>query len=1351
MLSFLSDLNVDGLMIGIADILIRITIVLALGYGIGMCLRRQSASFRHGWWLATLIAVACVPVAFFLFPDWGTLSPLLSQTEPAASSPTAGNSSPVLTVVEHNVEFSTAGDQQTGSSRAERTSRARHTDQISETREATVTSEAESPIVVQPIVESPNVEQQQFHASSWVFGVWMIGCLLFLVQFAMGLARISRILKSAKLITEQVWHRLATEAMSKLGFQRTVTLQESTVEIGPLTGGLIRPFVLLPAGCDTWSNDLRRVVLLHELAHAKRRDILSLWWSRLVGAVLWFHPLVWLVIRQLRFEQERACDDLVLAAGTRPSVYSQHLVEIASTYRCPKWTAATAMTMAAKSQLEDRVRCVLADNRNRRVMRTGTALAIGMLLVGLATTVATAGRVIVRDANGKTIATLQIPDGGSVTIEDDKAGSAKPLAETTRDGWNQLGGSPQRNNVSPATRLPNKWNTATGENIKWSADLGSQTYGSPVIADGKIFIGTNNGRGYVKRHPAKTDLGCLLCFDQETGEFLWQHSNEKLPTGRVHDWPLQGVASTPVVHGKRLYYLTNRAVVTCLDIEGQRDGDAGPFKDKHAADDDADVVWQYDLIKELGVSPKSMSGCSPTTDGERLYVLTSNGTDESYAKTPSPNAPSFVCFDLKTGKLLWSAKAAFAANDCQWNGPTVGTFVDADGKKQTQVIFPGSDGWLYSFDPNGDGKGNAKLLWKFDCNPKDAKFLLGGRGRRNLHVSMPVIHNGLIYVATGRNPEAGDGDADLWCIDPKRRTGGHDISESIALNKDGEPLAVTVNSFLDKSRGDVQVPNPHSGVVWHHTGADLDGDGRTKFEDTFHRTWGGPAIHNGLVIIADFSGLVHCLSADSGKRHWTYDLYAACWSSPLIADGCIFVSDEDGEVTILKLGKTLQMIAEVECGGPVYSTPVAVGDTLYVHTNRKLLAIRKSKIPKSDDTAEAKAVGSRANHVAEARPKPMPLKPKAEPAPAPASSRRQLGVPSTSWASSRNGDGQRGVATSALPEKLSLRWKLQSPDGWVSSVAVVGDRVYAPSLNGYLYCVGLHSGNIEWKYRSIKGPNPKTFAPGFKSAPRVTSDTIYVGDEDGVLHCVDRATGELKWTFTTGGEISGSPAIAGDRIIFGSHDSHLYCLKLDGSLLWRFQTDDRINCSPAIHGDYTFIAGCDSLLRVIDIRTGKEVRDIPLNSYLVASPAVVGDRLYVGTNEAEVVAVDWKTGEIVWRYTDDRRHFPFHASASVTDSRVFIGGHDKQFHCVDRISGKPMWKFLTKAKISSSSAVVDGRVFFGSDDGNIYGLRASDGKEVWRFNAGKRISAGVAIGEGHLLVGENGTNGSLYCFGKSER
>jgi len=351
----------------------------------------------------------------------------------------------------------------------------------------------------------------------------------------------------------------------------------------------------------------------------------------------------------------------------------------------------------------------------------------------------------------------------------------------------------------------------------------------------------------------------------------------------------------------------------------------------------------------------------------------------------------------------------------------------------------------------------------------------------------------------------------------------------------------------------------------------------------------------------------------------------------------------------------------------------------------------------------------------------------------------------TSWPSFRATPDQRGVSGSTLSAEPKLKWEFASADGWVSAAAIVGDFVYAPALAGNLHCLDLKTGKEIWKYRSIEDPDPKKFAPGFKAAPLVTTSMIYLGDEDGVLHALDRETGRKVWAFASDAEIAGCVAQFEDKLLLASHDSFLYCLNLKGEELWKFQTNDRVNCSPAIAASFTFLAGCDEHLRVIDLQTGKEFRDMPLESILVASPAVDGDLLYVGTHSGEIVCVDWRKGEFVWRYSG-LRPSPFHASPVVTDDLVIVGGHDKIVHAVDRKTGEGKWTLTTRARVECSAAVVDRRLFVGSGDGNLYGVDLDTGKEIWKYNGGRPINGGIAIGEGHLVAGEDQQNGRLLCF-----
>ena len=148
-----------------------------------------------------------------------------------------------------------------------------------------------------------------------------------------------------------------------------------------------------------------------------------------------------------------------------------------------------------------------------------------------------------------------------------------------------FGNSPSRNMSADASGLPEAWDVTTGMNVLWSQPVGSQAYGGPVVAGGRVYVGTNNeGR----RDPAiEGDKGVVMAFDAASGEFLWQMVHDKLPAGRVNDWPLQGVCSTAYMEDDRIYYVSNTAHVVCVDAEGFKDGRerrAVHRRDRHVGD-----------------------------------------------------------------------------------------------------------------------------------------------------------------------------------------------------------------------------------------------------------------------------------------------------------------------------------------------------------------------------------------------------------------------------------------------------------------------------------------------------------------------------------------------------------------------------------------------------------------------------------------------------------------------------------------------------------------------------------------------------------------------------------------------
>ena len=477
--------------------------------------------------------------------------------------------------------------------------------------------------------------------------------------------------------------------------------------------------------------------------------------------------------------------------------------------------------------------------------------------------------------------------GGKADTSTINSGEVRDEANNRRVDSAMWGGSTSRNLVSDEKNLPERWNPESGENIKWEATLGSQTYAGPVLIGGKVFVGTNN-QGM--RHPElKGDRGVIMAFNESDGKFLWQLTHTKLSAGRVNDWPQQGICSTPFIRGDRLYYVSNRCEVVCADTEGFMDGENdGPFQSETNTEEDyGDIVWKYDMMAELDVFPHNLATCSPVGAGGLLFVETSNGVDEGHIHIPSPFAPSFIAINMNTGELVWENGApGESILHGQWANPA---YEVIGGKPQ--VIFPGGDGWVYAFEPE-----TGQLIWKFDCNPKDSVWELGGRGTRNSIIATPVIHEDKVYIAVGQDPEHGEGAGHLWVIDA---TGEGDITET--------------------------------GAVWHFGGKD------------FNRTVSTVAIHDGLLYAADLSGFVYCLDAKTGAHHWTYDTFAAIWGSPFVADGRVYIGDEDGDVAVLKAkaGDKPELLYEVNMGSAVYTTPVAKDGVLYIVSRNTLFAIAK--------------------------------------------------------------------------------------------------------------------------------------------------------------------------------------------------------------------------------------------------------------------------------------------------------------------------------------------------------------------------------------------------------------------------
>ncbi len=301
-----------------------------------------------------------------------------------------------------------------------------------------------------------------------------------------------------------------------------------------------------------------------------------------------------------------------------------------------------------------------------------------------------------------------------------------------------------------------------------------------------------------------------------------------------------------------------------------------------AADTDGAVEWSFDMVGEWGVFPKHMAASTPLVVGDLVFASTSNGVTDD-GRVPAPEAPSFAAFERATGRPVWHDGSPGAGLiDGQWGSPSYGRVGDRE-----QVVFPGGDGWLHAFEP-----ATGRRLWRFDGN----SLLAGGRSvgadSRHVFVATPALLGGSVYIGAGRDPEASLRAGVLWSID----AGGS---------------------------GDVT----SSHVRWRFEDADLG------------RAIATVAVDEGVVHAADLNGFLFALDARSGEKLWVYDALAPFWSSPLVADGKVYAADTEGDVTVLRSGRTLEVLAENTMPGPVYTSPATDGSVVFLATSDTLYAL----------------------------------------------------------------------------------------------------------------------------------------------------------------------------------------------------------------------------------------------------------------------------------------------------------------------------------------------------------------------------------------------------------------------------
>jgi outer membrane protein assembly factor BamB len=503
--------------------------------------------------------------------------------------------------------------------------------------------------------------------------------------------------------------------------------------------------------------------------------------------------------------------------------------------------------------------------------------------------------------------------------------SAIIVAAATAADWPQWGRDFTRNAVSPEKGLPDFQFPGIedgkvvkpAKGIAWQGELGGRTVVHPVVADGIVWVCTNAPRPPedAKVREKDWDGGVLMCFRESDGKPLWKLRTPR--RGGFSDWPGSALGSVPLIEGDRLWYTNNRHEVVCFDISPLKKGAGDPKE-----------AWKIRLAEDLGVFPYlpiMQSGFAASVAGYKdwLYVVTHNGVDEDHITIPKPDAPSLICVEKKTGKLVWKDNSP-GKNilQCQISSPLV-----AEIAGRAQVIVGQGDGWLRSFEA-----ATGKLIWKCDLNQKKSPpYDLTGRSERNYIVATPVLYDNRIYVASGQEVEHFDGPGCLYCIDPTK-TG--DVSRE-----------------LDDGPGKGK-PNPNSAVIWHTLGPFPDGvpshDGKREFLPLrggylFGRTISSCTVHDGLAYAADVAGYFHCFDAKSGKPQWIHDLKSTVFAAPLWVDGKVLVANDDGDVWIFAHGRTKKQLGKIESNHEIRPGLVFANGTLYVTSGLVIYAIRSPK------------------------------------------------------------------------------------------------------------------------------------------------------------------------------------------------------------------------------------------------------------------------------------------------------------------------------------------------------------------------------------------------------------------------
>ncbi len=339
----------------------------------------------------------------------------------------------------------------------------------------------------------------------------------------------------------------------------------------------------------------------------------------------------------------------------------------------------------------------------------------------------------------------------------------------------------------------------------------------------------------------------------------------------------------------------------------------------------------------------------------------------------------------------------------------------------------------------------------------------------------------------------------------------------------------------------------------------------------------------------------------------------------------------------------------------------------------------------------------------------------------------------------------QGRVHDPVPRNPLVSWTFRAK-GAISSEAALGNGLIVFGTDeGLIHAVDAVTRGERWRVATMDS---------VEATPLIIDGRVFAGSNDHTFRALDITTGREIWhvdgdeKFPTGGvPISGSNGTR--RILVNCYDGISRCLEeKDGAVVWKHETQDYINGSPVmIDGGLVAFGGCDSVIHVIHLKDGTASNQVRSDAQIIRSLAAWGNVVY-GVNFAnQLIALDVKADKPAWLYECDDAQFT--TSPAVDEERVYVGSRDKQLHAVDRTTGKSAWKCKTGGRIESSPLVFDDAVVFGSADGRLRAVNPRDGSLIWQLDLGENLPNAPAFADGKIVIG--GGDGNLFVIGEGPR